>query len=253
MSTLEYLDSDGQVSYSYVDWKLLNDWLSSVNSNNKIGKELPKGVNRGEITEELDKRRAKKNKVTEHLIRGIGRIDRGYGLDWRQYENNDGYTHFEELLIFQPKEWRNQARGYVYRYNFDVERKSFNAERSMGWPTEMEKIQHTIPIIMWSPILVVLYHPEMKRSSRYEPINFLLAYGASDPLPSLYNSIKYYVGHNLKGMTLVEVTDCLKDLDFTSENDHIKYKKLTCDSQLSVALVKEMKLELSSLDYFFHF
>jgi hypothetical protein len=38
-------------------------------------------------------------------------------------------------------------------------------------------------------ILVVLFHPELSRASRYEPLNFLLAYGAVNPLPELIKDL----------------------------------------------------------------
>jgi hypothetical protein len=40
-----------------------------------------------------------------------------------------------------------------------------------------------------SPVMVVLFHPEMARASRYEPLNFLLAYGVQDPLPELLEGL----------------------------------------------------------------
>ena len=35
------------------------------------------------------------------------------------------------------------------------------------------------------PIEVVLFHTELKRTARYEPLNFLLSYDVRDPLPAL--------------------------------------------------------------------
>jgi ATP-dependent Clp protease ATP-binding subunit ClpA len=35
------------------------------------------------------------------------------------------------------------------------------------------------------PILVVLFNPDIHRTERYEPLNFLLAYEATEPLPGL--------------------------------------------------------------------
>ncbi|KAL3919975.1 MAG: hypothetical protein SGARI_007063, partial [Bacillariaceae sp.] len=36
----------------------------------------------------------------------------GYGLDWKEYRNPQGYTHFEELLFYQPRNWKMHAREY---------------------------------------------------------------------------------------------------------------------------------------------
>jgi ATP-dependent Clp protease ATP-binding subunit ClpA len=42
---------------------------------------------------------------------------------------------------------------------------------------------------MSSPILVTLFHPEISRTSRYGPLNFLLAYGVTDPIPLISRMI----------------------------------------------------------------
>jgi hypothetical protein len=46
-----------------------------------------------------------------------------------------------------------------------------------------------VSIVLASPVLVVLFHPEMTRTSRYEPLNFLLAYGVQDPLPDVLDGL----------------------------------------------------------------
>ena len=195
MATLEYLDEDGRISYQSVSWKKLNCRLSYFNSAGAIGDEPPtKGANRGKIIEELEERRKGSDGFVESvLIRGLSRIDRGYGLDWRNYENGDCYTHFEEVLVYQPKEWRNQAREYLYQYCFDVNRKSENRSRVTDWVCRLEHKVIRVTILMPFPILVVLMHPAMKRSTRYEPVNFLLAYGAKDPFPCLG---RFFVRHD---------------------------------------------------------
>jgi len=40
-------------------------------------------------------------------------------------------------------------------------------------------------LVLENPISVVLFHGDLERTSRYAPLNFLLAYGASDPLPKM--------------------------------------------------------------------
>jgi hypothetical protein len=42
-----------------------------------------------------------------------------------------------------------------------------------------------VSIFQERPIHVVLFHEEIKRTCRYEPVNFLLAYGVRDPLPAI--------------------------------------------------------------------
>eukprot|EP00550_Attheya_septentrionalis_P010615 CAMPEP_0198306876 /NCGR_PEP_ID=MMETSP1449-20131203/58635_1 /TAXON_ID=420275 /ORGANISM="Attheya septentrionalis, Strain CCMP2084" /LENGTH=656 /DNA_ID=CAMNT_0044009437 /DNA_START=2430 /DNA_END=4400 /DNA_ORIENTATION=- len=255
MSTLEYLDSDGRVSYSYVNWKLLNNWLSSVNSNGEVGATPPSGVNRGKIIEELEERCKKSDHgIANLIVRGVARIDRGFGQDWRDFENDEGYTHLEELLIYQPTEWRKQAREYLYQFKFDLERKSFNRPRKTEWTAKIEETEHTFSIYMYSPILAVIFHPKLKRSTRYEPINFLLAYGVSDPLPLLYKWINYVVGHRGDGNNPVTLVQDEKKAETDVTFDELEaYAKNTDQNKLSLAISEKMKLELSPLDYFFHF
>lgn len=181
MASLEYLDEEGTVNFLFVPWKLLNNWLSELNGNPHVH-ELRDGVNRGKVIEELQNRKHQSSTFMEVVF------SRGYGKDWLEYENEQGYTHFEELLIYQPKDWRKQAREYLFRYSCNLERES---------PSEVEDVrrvrvtlavhnrQQTIDIVMSKPSLVVLFHPEMKNSRRHEPLNFLLAYGVKDPIPSL--------------------------------------------------------------------
>lgn len=169
-------------------WKVLHDWLSELNGNIHVVGALRDGVNRGKVIEELQVRlRAKTSLVSRQVSRGFkltGR-DLGYGQDWKEYLNEQGYTHFEELLIYQPKDWRKQAREYFYRHNWDLDRKSDNSELRVVEKrlTTNDGSEHTVSITMNSPILVVFFHPEMKQTSRYEPLNFLLAHGVRAPLP----------------------------------------------------------------------
>lgn len=114
--------------------------------------------------------------------------ERGYGFDWLDYENKAGYTHFEELLIFQHKNWKQQAREYLYRFHCNPDRvcssKSGTVLRdsttvysndNLNYRTfelplqannETEKI---VPIFLYNPVLAVLFHPEIKRVDRYQP------------------------------------------------------------------------------------
>ena len=254
MSTLSYLDENGKVSYSYVGWKDLNDWLSSLNSGGNIGKEPPKGVNRGKIIGELEHRlKRKKNRFGEDVfVRGIARINRGLGNDWCKYENELGCTHLEELLIYQPVEWRNQAREYVYQFRFKVERESCNPNRCMEWTTIIEGTEYGVPVIMWFPILVVLFHPDMKRSARYEPLNLLLAYDCSNTGPSILPFLEKYIGYfstNYQSFRekieddLIGTLKCRK----SANSDMLK------ETPLCRELKDKLNLELSSLDYFFIF
>lgn len=190
MDTLEYLDPDGTVKFTYVPWEVLNDWLSECNGNPHVAGSLREGVNRGKVIAELEARRIKTDKVIDHIVKAFGR-DRGYGKDWREHENDQGYTHLEELLMYQPLDWRKQAREYIYLYEWDTARNSRNEERTITKSIALaEGSNVVVPIVLASPVLVVLFHPEMTRTSRYEPLNLLLAYGVKDPLPGLLIRLK---------------------------------------------------------------
>jgi hypothetical protein len=106
-STLSYLDAEGRISFWRVPWKKLNLWLSILNGNPHVNESVD-NVNRGNVIEELEQRREGNGKSLSQ--RGISLIfDRGISKDWREYENDDGYTHLEELIIYQPTDWRKQT------------------------------------------------------------------------------------------------------------------------------------------------
>jgi hypothetical protein len=128
--TLDYLDPDGTVNYTYVPWGTLHFWLTVLNGFPQSQIELPIGVNRGKVIDELESRRPKTSGVVALGARLVGR-DLGYGTDWREYENDQGYTHLEELLVYQPSEWRKQAREYMFVYKFDLGRVSSNEKRQV--------------------------------------------------------------------------------------------------------------------------
>lgn len=188
MSTLEYLDGEGSVrSFGLVPWNVLHTWLSNVNGNkSRTESSLPRGVNRGKILEELEARRKRQDTLLVDGALRLLHLDRGIGRDWRDYENSDGFTHLEELLIYQPEDWRKQAREYLFRFQCDLSRESPNEDVRPLW-VQIKGNRHRI--VMKTPILVVLFHPDMKRTERYEPLNFLLAYGVRDPLPALFSNI----------------------------------------------------------------
>jgi len=184
-SSFPYIDHlGGTVEYECAPWQVLNFWLSELNGNVHVNNTLCKGVTREKTIEELASR-------LDHDDCGAMACNMGYGFDWREHENKQGYTHLEELLIYQPKGWRKQAREYIYRFEWDLERKS-PARNKMriierlytGEDGSVQKI--TFP--MSSPALVVLFHPDMSRTSRYEALNFLLAYayGSENPLAVLF-------------------------------------------------------------------
>lgn len=186
MSDLEYLDAEGTVNFRFVPWQTLNDWLSELNGCHYVTGTLREGVNRGKVIEELNSRRNMTPGFLDRLA-----LNRGYGEDWREYENVRGLTHFEELLVYQPKDWRKQAREYIYRYAIDVERTSksglpMNHPRRVVIPlgTSDDK-KEPRSITLDRPSLIVLLHPDLKRSQRYQPLNFLLSYGVKDPIPLL--------------------------------------------------------------------
>jgi hypothetical protein len=187
--TLDYLDPDGTVNYTYVPWGTLNNWLSILNGFPHSVIDLPSGVNRGKVIDELESRRSKASGVVAFGARLVGR-DLGYGADWREFENDQGYTHLEELLIYQPSEWRKQAREYMFVYKFDLGRVSPNEKRQVTVMFGSDGVPETdLPVLLSTPVLVVLFHLDMQRSRRYEPLNFLLAYGVNNPLPQLLDPI----------------------------------------------------------------
>lgn len=221
-STLSYLDAEGRINFWNVPWAKLNLWLSVLNGNPHLDESID-NVNRGSVIEELEQRRKGDDKSLKE--RGIGIfVDRGIKKDWREYENDDGYTHLEELIIYQPTDWRKQAREYMYLYGFDLCRKSDGdlSRRSFSKSFTCKGDELTVTIPITTPMLVALFHPEMTRTSRYGPLNFLLAYDVADPLPFLFEMIED------KNMHLCE------------------YSRVEAAKQL-------IKDEISPLDYFFEF
>jgi len=186
MSTLEYLDEEGSVrNFGLVPGRVLHVWLSTLNGA-LAAEEVPRGVNRGKVLQELeDRRKGRQVVLLDAALRAANR-DRGMGEDWREYENAIGFTHLEELLIYQPEDWRKQAREYLFRFDCNLARESQNENPRTIWLGVGEQ---RYPIFMKTPILAVLFHPEMSRTSRYEPLNFLLAYSIRDPLPALLQNI----------------------------------------------------------------
>ena len=181
-----YLDRfDGTIEYERVPWQVLNFWLSELNCNVHVNGTLCNGVNREKTVEELMSR-------MEHEDRGATACDFGYGFDWREYENQQGYTHLEELLIYQPKGWKEQAREYLYRFDWDLERAS-PARNGLRFIEKCysadDGTKETVSFSMSTPTLVVLFHPEMSRTSRYDALNFLLAYGVKKTLISIFQNV----------------------------------------------------------------
>jgi hypothetical protein len=192
MSTLDYLDPQGNVNFYVVGWTKLNEWLSSLNGNSHITGELPKGLNRGNVIRELEDRLdGNVGGGLRRLTNAVTRNDLGEGKDWRDYENAQGYTHLEELFIYQPLHWRKQAREYFFAYQYDLHRKSISKElRTYNVEvTGANGTNASICIFMSTSVLAVLFHPEMRRVGRYEPLNFLLSYGVVNPLPALFEEL----------------------------------------------------------------
>jgi hypothetical protein len=185
MSTLNYLDEGGTVKFQFVPWKLLNEWLSQLNGNPHVTAVKKEGINRGHVLEELEARRKTNDGVGSRALSLVG-LDRGNGKDWRECENEQGYTHLEELLIYQPEDWRKQAREYMFRFGCDLSRESSSFDkRETTIQLELEDDMEEMTITMATPILVVLFHPDIKRTYRYEPLNLLLAYGVKNPVSSI--------------------------------------------------------------------
>jgi hypothetical protein len=135
---------------------VLNDWLSELNGNPHIADSLRIGVTRGKVIAELEVRRNKTGSVLDQTLKAVGR-DRGYGQDWREHENDQGYTHFEELLVYQPLDWRKQAREYIYRFDWDLARHSSNEEkRKIAKEIALEEGPNVVvPIVLASLVLAL--------------------------------------------------------------------------------------------------
>jgi hypothetical protein len=186
-NTLGYLDGEGKVNFYLVDWSTLNQWLSALNGNTNIDIKLPEGLNRGDVIRELQERYKGKGDSLRRIVSTMARVSLGHHKDWREYENAEGYTHLEELFLFQPQDWRKQAREYFFAYKHDIFRES-SRRLLRTYKLEVTKEngeKAAISINMVTPLLVVLFHPQIRRVARYEPLNFLLSYGATDPLPGL--------------------------------------------------------------------
>lgn len=208
VSTLIYLDGDGHVSFLLVPWTTLNEWLSKLNGVKKSDWVLPGGLSRGKILEELEARRQKKVNMFDRVARLV--MDRGRSRDWREYKNSDGLDHLEELLVYQPTEWRVQAREYLFMYQFDVKGKRCNQESRPSHEFDLLKLLKlsetenftvrddvsskkeaiiNVDVVMDSPIMIVLFHPDLLKTKRYEPLQFLLSYDAEDPVPSIVEKL----------------------------------------------------------------
>ena len=74
------------------------------------------------VLNELERRRKLKPKEKSWTDVFRTAVDVGEGRDWREWVNGDGFTHLEELLIFQPKDWRPQVRQYLFKYMCDINR-----------------------------------------------------------------------------------------------------------------------------------
>lgn len=215
MSTLKYLGGDGQVvRFDYVPWDKLNGWLSLLNGASWVPEELPPGLSISSVIVELENRRQKSRKGLKEGVVKMFVGERGYENDWREFENAQGYTHLEELIIYQPPDWRVQAREYFFTYRFDLGRKSVretsDQNRTHQVPVEYEDDESGffsayIPILLISPVLVTLFHPEMSKTSRYEPLNLLLSYGVEEPIiessltytPEVWKKIKREIWNEL--------------------------------------------------------
>lgn len=181
--TLGYLDPQGNVNFRLVAWSTLNQWLSRLNGNASVDVKLSVRLNRSDVIRELETRRKKETGLLEKVAGKIALKNLGEGIDWREYENAEGFTHLEELLIHQPEDWRKQAREYFFGYGCALTRES--KSRSLR---TCQFCQHDI--FMETPVLMVLFHPHMNRVTRYEPLNFLLSYCSSNPLPRLLSDLR---------------------------------------------------------------
>ena len=116
--------------------------------------------------------------------------DMGFGHDWKLYQNAEGYTHLEELRIYQPTHWQRLAREHLFLFEGDLDL-SVCPERDTSKRTCLCTPDgcREILIQLSTPVSVVLFHPEIPRTKRYRPLNFLLAYGVNNPLPKLLRDL----------------------------------------------------------------
>ena len=214
-STLSDLDVDpkGNINLFSVDWTILNHYLSYLNSKDSvhhkfddyIRKRLDR-LNRGHVIKELEDRRlgniTHKSKLHDKmhvLVMKAGGRYFGAGKDWTLYQNQEGYTHLEELLIYQPPKWRIQAREYVYLYGYIADQHTNPTNKGMRCHSFVlrldDGVEKEYEVTMDTPIRVVLFHPDISRLDRYDPLQFLLAYVPHDnrepfdPLSRLFNDL----------------------------------------------------------------
>ncbi|OEU11328.1 P-loop containing nucleoside triphosphate hydrolase protein [Fragilariopsis cylindrus CCMP1102] len=163
-------------------------------------------LNRGHVIKELEDRRlgniTNKSKLHDKLyvlaMRGRGR-DIGTDKDWTLYQNQEGYTHLEELLIYQPPKWRIQAREYVYLYGYIADQHTNPTNKGMRCHSFVlrldDGVEKEYEVTMDTPIRVFFFHPDLSRLDRYDPLQFLLAYVPHDnrepfdPLFRLFNDL----------------------------------------------------------------
>ena len=95
-------------------------------------------------------------------------VNRDFGnkKDWRLYENDHEYTHLEELFIYQPREWQKQAREYFFFCGVDLNRKSTSNTLRLH-TVDIDGPEQGIDIFMSTPLLMVLFHPGLRRVARY--------------------------------------------------------------------------------------
>ena len=193
----EHVTQGGVLKLSSIPWVVLNDWLSMKNGYFKPGAVYPKDLRHDDVLVELERRRvSKKNETgeTSEMEDGSFRIRFpseqhliGFGKDWREHENDSGYSHLEELFLYQPSSWKKLARIYLFRHQCDLNRKSRStALRSVKIEIlRDDKTMLVVRLNISTPLLMVLFHPRLERISRYDPLRFLLSHGAFNPLPNL--------------------------------------------------------------------
>lgn len=151
-------DFEGSFSQSF---KTLNEWLSILNGAAfcPLSEDLPKEIDCQQLILELEARRQRKYSKE----------------DWRTYENKDGYTHFEELLLHQPDGWKEQAREYLLMYKVDVARQSSPYRPHPEMKAERKSWND---LFLSTPLTLVLFHPDIPVLGRNEGLSLLFAHGA---------------------------------------------------------------------------
>lgn len=105
--------------------------------------------------------------------------------------------------------WKEQAREYLYRFDWDLERAS-PARNGLviieKYFSSDDGTKEAISFSMRTPTLVVLFHPEMSRTSPYESLNFILSYWGKNTLSSVLQNVDSESYTRIKELLLRDIS-----------------------------------------------